>query len=99
MKWKALTLERLVKVMLINQLLENQGEKLFVNLIEVWLPIVQLYYQKEQVMVMQFDATHASLKEREKYEKTKSKEKEEDQDIAVIKVCQVDQKKRALGEW
>jgi hypothetical protein len=44
MKWKALALEQLAKVMLIDQLLENQGEELSVILIEVWLPMVELYY-------------------------------------------------------
>jgi hypothetical protein len=40
MKWKALALEQLAKAVLIDQLLENQGEELFVILIEVWLPMV-----------------------------------------------------------
>jgi hypothetical protein len=42
---------------------------------------VQLYYQKEQNMVMEFNVAHASLREWEEYEGTKIKEEEEDQDV------------------
>lgn len=84
-KWKALALEQLAKAILFNQLLENQGDELYVVLIEAWLLMVQLYYKKEQDMVMQLNVTHVSLSEWEKSEGTKSKEKEEDQDV----VCKI----------
>jgi hypothetical protein len=41
-KWKAFTLEQSAKVVLFDQLLENQGEELFVVLIETQLSMVQL---------------------------------------------------------
>jgi hypothetical protein len=47
--------------------------------------MVQLYYQKEQDMVMQLTARHVSLMEWEEFEGTKSKAKEEDRD-AMCKV-------------
>ncbi len=62
-KWKALALEQLAKAVLFYQLLENQGKELFAVLTKVRLSMVQLYYHKEQDMVMYLDATHTSLKE------------------------------------
>ncbi len=41
----------------------------------------QLYYQKEQDMVMQFNVGHTSVRERKKSKGTMSKEEEEDQDV------------------
>jgi hypothetical protein len=60
-KWKALTLEQLTKVVPCDQLLENQGEELIVVLTEARLTMVQLYYQKEQDMVMELNVAHASF--------------------------------------
>ncbi len=78
MKWKALALEQSTKAVVFNQLLENQGEEFFVLLTEARLSMVQLYYQKEQDMVMQLNAAHVSLREREESKGTKLEEEEED---------------------
>jgi hypothetical protein len=43
--------------------------------------MVQLYYQKEQGMIMQLNATHANLREQEDFEGTKIKGKEVDQNV------------------
>ncbi len=72
-------------MVLFDQLLENQGEELFGVLIETQLSMVQLYYPKEQDMVMQLNVGHVNLREQEKSESTKSKEEEEDQDA----MCQI----------
>jgi hypothetical protein len=43
--------------------------------------MVQLYCQKEQNMVMQFNAAHASFRERKKSNGPKTKGEEEDHDV------------------
>ncbi len=73
-------MEQSAKVVLFDQLLENQGEELFGILIETQLSMVQLYYLKEQDMVVQLNAGHTNLREQEESEGTKSKKEEEDQD-------------------
>jgi hypothetical protein len=40
--------------------------------------MVQLYYHKEQNMVMQFNLIHVNLREWKKFESTKLEEEEED---------------------
>ncbi len=57
-----MALEQPAKVVPFYQLLKNQGEELSAVLIKARLLMVQLYYQKEQDMVMQLDVMHASLK-------------------------------------
>jgi hypothetical protein len=66
-------------------LFENQGEELLAVLIEAQLSMVQLYYQKEQDMVMELNVAHVSLREWEESKGTKIKEEEEDQDV----VCEI----------
>jgi hypothetical protein len=52
MKWKVPVLEHSTKGMFFDQLLENQGEELFVDLIKVRLLMIRLYYLKKKNMVM-----------------------------------------------
>jgi hypothetical protein len=56
---------------------KNQGEDHFVVFTEAWLSMVQLYYQKEQYVVMQLNASHVSMREQKKFKSVKSKEEEE----------------------
>jgi galactose-1-phosphate uridylyltransferase len=54
-KWKVLVVENLAKVVMYEQMLQNQGEELFVMLNEAHLLMVQLYYKKERDMVIEFN--------------------------------------------
>jgi len=59
-----------VKVVMYDQMFQNQGEELFVVLNEAQLSMVQLYYQKERDMVIEFNVAHAHFRRREEYEET-----------------------------
>jgi hypothetical protein len=54
-KWKVLLVENLIKVVMYDQMFQNQGEELFVVLNESQILMVQLYYQKECGMVIKFN--------------------------------------------
>jgi galactose-1-phosphate uridylyltransferase len=68
-KWKVVVVENLTKVVMYDQMFQNQGEELFVVLNEAQLLMVQLYYLKECDMVIKFNVPHAHFRKQEEYEK------------------------------
>jgi hypothetical protein len=57
-KWKLFVVEHLTKVVMYDQMFQNQGEELSVVLNEAQLLMVQLYYEKEYDMVIEFNVIH-----------------------------------------
>jgi len=61
-KWEVIVVEHLAKVVLYDQMFQNQGEELSIVLNEAQLLMVQLYNHKECDMVIEFNVAHAHFR-------------------------------------